>query len=333
MTYKIDDIDRRIIYELDNNCRIPETQLAKIVGKSKEAVRYRIRKLQENKIIEGFGTWMDLTKIGFEAPKFYLRTREKPVLLKSFISHLKDRPDVFWIGTGDGAWNVGVTVFTRGNAETFALKNELFSTFRNLVMEENVGEVVVAYSIGKKFLIGERENVTPRQVLGTKEWNKIDQKDAEILRCLITDGRMSYVQIASNVKCTPEVVRMRIKALQAKNIITRYTTRLNIRKLGMERYKTFLYFEGLNKEREKNLFELANKHPNIVNYLRVLAPWDIELEIMADDYNAYNGIMNYIRERFSDVLVKVETTVVGLDELYPAKKLPSIEGLGGSTQS
>ena len=41
----IDNIDKRILFELDKNSRIPDVQLAKRVGKSKEAVRYRIKKL------------------------------------------------------------------------------------------------------------------------------------------------------------------------------------------------------------------------------------------------------------------------------------------------
>jgi DNA-binding Lrp family transcriptional regulator len=59
MAYTLDEVDNRIIYELDANCRIPETRLAKMVGKSKESVRYRIRRLREEGVITGFTTYVD----------------------------------------------------------------------------------------------------------------------------------------------------------------------------------------------------------------------------------------------------------------------------------
>ena len=45
MNPQLDKIDKRLLFELNQNCRIPETRLAKMVGKSKEAVRYRIKNL------------------------------------------------------------------------------------------------------------------------------------------------------------------------------------------------------------------------------------------------------------------------------------------------
>ena len=39
MGYKLDKINKRILYELDKNCRISDNQLAKIVKRSREAVR------------------------------------------------------------------------------------------------------------------------------------------------------------------------------------------------------------------------------------------------------------------------------------------------------
>ena len=63
MAYNLDNIDKRIIFELDKNARIADTKLAKIVGRSKESIRYRIKKLMDDKIILGFTTWIDPIKL------------------------------------------------------------------------------------------------------------------------------------------------------------------------------------------------------------------------------------------------------------------------------
>ena len=322
MRDKLDKTDRRIIYELDRNCRIPETRLAQLVGKSKEAVRYRIRKLREESIIKGFTIFVDGTMAGLETYKFYLHTREKPALIRSFLKHVRTQPNAVWLGTGDGAWNVGVTFFAKSKAVFFREKNELFSHFRKLVVGQLVGAVVETHVFGKKFLAQTDEHVEEIRVLGSREKNKVDAKDVSILRCLIENGRMPYVEIASRTKLKPEAVRSSVKAMERSGIIAIYTAMLDYRKLGFEFYKTFLYFEGLVGKEERRLFEIARRHPNVVSYLKVLAPWDIELEIMAENYHDYNEIINYFREKFSDTLVKVDTTVLNVDEILPSKDVP-----------
>src|SRR3989338_5766141 len=108
MSYKIDKIDRRILYELDKNARIPETRLAKLVGRSKESVRYRINKLEKDKVILGFTTWIDPSKLGYVSSKIYLNLANKPEQKKRFIEDMKKERRLFWLGIAEGAWNVGL---------------------------------------------------------------------------------------------------------------------------------------------------------------------------------------------------------------------------------
>ena len=74
--------DRKILYELDSNSRQPLSQIAKKVGLSKEVVNYRIRRLEDQKIITH-------TKIitGFETGKtYYWKVKAKTDILNNFYS-------------------------------------------------------------------------------------------------------------------------------------------------------------------------------------------------------------------------------------------------------
>ncbi len=64
MAYKLDLKDRKILYELDFNCRQTCSQIGKKVGLSSEVVNYRINKLEEEKIITQYQVALDLDKIG-----------------------------------------------------------------------------------------------------------------------------------------------------------------------------------------------------------------------------------------------------------------------------
>ena len=95
MAYLLDNIDKRILLELDKNARISDVKLAKIVGKSKESVRYRIKKLIEEKVILRFTIWIDPTKLGYQTAKIYLNLANIPEKKKQFIEELKNEKRLY----------------------------------------------------------------------------------------------------------------------------------------------------------------------------------------------------------------------------------------------
>jgi len=60
----IDDIDRAIIKLLQINPRISYTEIAKEIGFSRNAIKYRIKSLQEEGFLLGFRTVLDPRKFG-----------------------------------------------------------------------------------------------------------------------------------------------------------------------------------------------------------------------------------------------------------------------------
>ena len=61
---KLDLKDRKILYQLDLNCRQSNTQIGKKVGLSKEVVNYRIKRMQDFGIINNFWTAINSLKLG-----------------------------------------------------------------------------------------------------------------------------------------------------------------------------------------------------------------------------------------------------------------------------
>jgi Lrp/AsnC family leucine-responsive transcriptional regulator len=55
----IDDIDRRILELLQSNARIPAAEIARAIGLAPSAVHYRIRRLEESGVIQGYETRID----------------------------------------------------------------------------------------------------------------------------------------------------------------------------------------------------------------------------------------------------------------------------------
>jgi DNA-binding Lrp family transcriptional regulator len=319
MVYYLDKINRKILFELDRNARIPETQLAKIVGRSKESVRYRIKKLQQEEIIQEFTIWIDPVKLGYNSAKIYLTLANKPLQKKALMDFVTKDKRLFWFAIAEGAWNAGLTFFVKSNQEFFDLKNELFSQFKDLIIESRTAVLVNVNVCDKKFL--SPIDSSWKTLFDQKEKYELDALEKKILKALFLNGRINVVDIARKYDTTVDMVRIRMKKLEQQKIIFRYTARLNFNKIGKEFFKTFIYFKNMTKKDEQRLMEYTRKQPEIIHLVKQISPWDMELEIMCDHYVDYNRIITDLTQEFCEIISKVETAIITEDYVFPATKM------------
>src|SRR3989338_4407749 len=97
-TINLDLTDKKILAELDKNCRTPNSIIAKKVHKSREAVKYRIAQLEKQGVIQQFITSINPNKLGFAMFKVYLKLENIPAERKKFFQELKMNKDVYWMG-------------------------------------------------------------------------------------------------------------------------------------------------------------------------------------------------------------------------------------------
>ncbi len=96
MSVRIDDLDRKILVELQQDGGQSLDEIAKSVGSSKTPVWNRIRKMREAGVIRQQTVLLDAEALGFEACFFVLiRTSEHDSGWQAaFLRALHDRPEV-----------------------------------------------------------------------------------------------------------------------------------------------------------------------------------------------------------------------------------------------
>lgn len=96
MAFRLDDTDRKILSELQENADQPLDAIAKKVGASKTPVWNRIRKMREAGVIRGTVALLDPDALGLEACFFVLiRTSEHEADWQGrFLTTLRARPEV-----------------------------------------------------------------------------------------------------------------------------------------------------------------------------------------------------------------------------------------------
>lgn len=316
--YKLDKINRRILFELDRNARISDRQIAKIVRRSKESVRYRINKMTHDGVIKRFTVFIDPTKLGYQSAKIYFTLANIPEKKKEFINQSVQNNRLFWLGIAEGAWNAGMTFFVRDNEEFFDIKIQLFNEYKDLILDSWTASLIRLNHYGANYLYPDTSNV--QTIVGKPVDNKIDALSSQVLHELFLNARTPVTHMAKKFNAPPEAVRSRMQKMAELGIIARYTIEVDFHKLGYEFYKTFLYFNFITKADLERMVEYARTIPQVRFLIQQISPWDVELEIMCTSYTEYNTIISKFTKEFADIIKRVETAIMSEDYPMPSKE-------------
>lgn len=310
---KLDKTDRRILAELDKNCRIPTTKLARIVRKSRQAVEYRIEQLVKKGIITSFNAAFNPHKMGYKIYKIYLKLRNVPDEKQKLFEHLRSSGIVYWMGDCSGTWDLIFGIFAKSDYEFFEFKNELISKFNKIIVDEH-GEILVDV---KQYCKMYFTNVIlePTMFAGPIVNNELDQLDYAILGEIVNNARVSINELSKKADSTPIIVRGRLKKLEQKGVIIQYRIGIDLNKLGLELYKAIIKLDRYTKEDENKLLEYMSKIPNIHYFIRNL--WQIEPELVVGNYQEYYEIIENLKKEFPYVIRTVDSVLMITDEWTP----------------
>jgi DNA-binding Lrp family transcriptional regulator len=313
---KLDLTDRKILAELDINCRTPNSIIAKKVNKSREAVKYRIQQLQEKGVITGFITSLNPNRLGYYMFKVYLKLENIPDEREKFFEELKQNKDIYWYGISDGVFDCVFVILSKSITEYYEKINFVLSKWEHLIISKVLGTMVDTHQYNKKFFMA----TDPEFVVfgGGVVDNLVDELDSKILNILANDARIPLLELSRKCESTIDIVRHRIEKLEEKKIILNYRIAVDFNKLGLEFFKAIIYFRKLSERDEMMLFEWMKNHPNSLYYIRSLAPWEVEFEFAVPSYQEFNKIINELRIQFHDVIRNYEHLIMIKEEWLPA---------------
>lgn len=310
---KLDKAGRKILAELDKNCRMPITALSKKVRKSRQAVEYRISNLIKDGIITSFNAAFNPHKMGHKVYKIYLKIRNIPEEKKKLFEYLKSSGSVYWMGECSGKWDLIFGVFSKNDYSFFDMKNDLISKFSNIIIEEE-GEILVDVKQYSKMYFT-NEIVPPTMFAGEVVNNDLSELDYAILGEIVNNARIPITELAAIVNSTATIVRDRLKKLEEKGIIIQYRIGIDLNKLGLELYKAIIKLDRYSKEDEKRLLEYVSRLPNIHYFIRNL--WQLEPELVVSSYQEYYGIIENLKKEFPFVIRSVDSVLMITDEWTP----------------
>lgn len=299
----LDAKDRKILYELDFNARQSNSAIAKKVGLSKEVVGYRIKRMIDSGLIDGFYTVINMPKLGYMYCRILMRLENMDAgEQRGMIEHIKKQKNVAWLGSQEGYWNLVAVLWARNIYELEEHYEEFMFRFSRHIRDKMITIATKVHNLQYKMLYEKHEmKEAAKEVVvgGIKE--DIGQADMGILRLLAKNPRIPVLDISKRLDISVNNARSRIKNLIKKGIILAFRPNLNLRLMDYHYFHIFLDLDNMTKQKKKEIIYYLACHPNVFYITEHIGgKEDLDFEVYTESYNRMNDMMKELRQRFPE---------------------------------
>jgi len=313
---KLDLKDNKILKLITENAKLPSKSIAKEVGLTREAVDYRIKRLENTGIISQYVTKIDMTRFCQNAYMMFLRmSKITPLKFNKVTNFFIKDPLTMWVSSLSGEWDLATSFLTKDSLDLTKkisdVENVLGENLREYGLLTYTREIKNTYE--DLFLPKERktfDNKFMMREFSRERFVNLDTIDKKIVTLLAKNAKISNKEIAKEVGLTEEAVRQRIKNLEKTEVIRGYRAIIDIYKLNLEIYYVLMKFTRVDSLREKEIDTYFNSHPNVYYCARTAGRYDLIACITAKDRMHFHEILTEMRNRFSSILKEFSTNVI-----------------------
>jgi DNA-binding Lrp family transcriptional regulator len=254
---KIDLKDRKILYILAQNSRLPTNRIAKLVGLSKDAVLYRIRRLEKMGVICKYFTRMNIDSMGYTSFQLTLSLSPKKEDMEKIIGHIQKHPFCMNAFTMLGRWDVLAEFAVKNEEDVYRIVSEISGVCGAALNDLEVKSCAFLYKKTNLMDVvgdtGLQPFSTRRSTVVHKGLAKLDAKDAAVLRSLDGNGRKRIVDIVKETGLERDVVAYRKRNLEGLGVIESYGVDMNVSLLGFRSYYIEFGLKNITPEYEAKL--------------------------------------------------------------------------------
>ncbi|MFH1107537.1 MAG: AsnC family transcriptional regulator, partial [Candidatus Micrarchaeota archaeon] len=203
---KLDVRDRRLLRELDMDARASYAELGRRIGISKQGAEYKLKNLVRQGVIRGFYPVVNVPRLGYLYCRLLVTLQDVSARqTEAIVEDLKKNPDVFWLFTMDGGFDL-LVVFWARSVSDFQRMVAAFLEKHGRHVKRKVETVATdVCHLPHRYLL-EEGPAAEVSIKETGERVEIDALDRRILDVLASDARIPLVQQAAAVDASPKTV-------------------------------------------------------------------------------------------------------------------------------
>ena len=299
---KIDLKDRRILYELDYNSRESLTQIGKKVGLKKDLVSYRIKKMQDEGVIQNFYTVIDAYKLGYLLFRYYVNFQYITTDIKNkIIEYFKNYRNICTVGEAVGKYDLIVVVWVNDISEFYQFWSNALDRFGDYFETKLFSVYVQGVGFRKSYLLLDNYKIEDRvdhEYFGVGKTVEIDETDYHLLNEIALNSRAPLIELAEKFNCSSQTINYRLKRLKKEGLIQAFRVAVNDSLIGYHRYKADIFLKNHNQR--KNIINYIKKDPHLVYISTSTVICDLEFEFSVENQREIINIIEDINLKFPE---------------------------------
>lgn len=302
----LDLLDRRILYELDRNSRQSFTQIARKLRTSKGVVSYRVRQLEEKKIVQGYYASVDTVQLGYYNFRVYVKLKEaSPHIRESILHYLVSSPKTWWVATTTFPYDIVVVFLAKSFHEFNGMFKDFLQRFKRNLQQYRVRLYIELRNFDRDYLLHE-EPLEKRayRVLGKE--NRIEPTSSEmaVLREISTHARTGTVELGKKLKMSPITVRNSIKKMLKAGTIMGFSVNLDHAAIGYNYY--WVHMDVKDFDSGQKLAQWITQLPETVHLDETIGGSDVEFGIQIKQSESVENVLGNLFARFGDAITQYE---------------------------
>ncbi len=292
--------DTKLLFYLDYDARCSLADLSKKLNLSKQNINYKIKKLEEEGIIEKYVAVVDIHKLGFLTYRAYLRLgKVTDKDLRDIETYLAANENILWLVSISGTWDYEIVFVAKSYIEFDKQLSAIKEHLQEKLVKYNVSMSIVNLHYKKDYLIGNKRDFGNIAYYGYEpKEDDTDILDKNILLELSDNCRRSNQEIGKRIGVTHHTIKARIQLLEKRGIIQSYRSKIHIQKLGFKHMKAALYLYPHSEKEEKELAAFLSSFPNVTYVVKILGEWGLEIEAEVENEDKFSDILRIVRNKY-----------------------------------
>lgn len=315
---KLDQKDRKLLFYLSRNARFSQTLLSRKIGLSKNAVKYRIARLQKEGIIQNFSTVVNLGAIHFDTFTLLLRFNQDIYASTEIREFFQKHPFANWAVSLAGQWDLFVEFVYQDHAHGHEIIQEILSRFGESIQEYKAAfsyEALRVEHFLPEICAGIKlEEIAPT-IRTTKKF-KLDQTDAKILALLNQDSSQPLLKIGQRAGLSIDIVRYRMKQMLDNKIIIKFSAELSLPKLGYTEYLYTLHFQNCSPDRLEQLKKSISLNQSVTYAFADLFTSSLIFVCAFKDPQEIDTLSRKIRTGYPEIIKEQEYFIIKENLLF-----------------
>jgi len=322
--YKIDLKDRKILYELDLNCRQSNSQIGKKVGLKRDVIAYRIKRLQDIGIIINYWTLIDTFRLGYNVFRIfinfqYITSKIKEEIIQYFVNYHNS-----WaVYSIKSEIDLDVIVWVKDIFKFYQFWEKTLDKYEDYFAKYAISIYIHGIVYKKSYLLPNEIDKSKREICEVKCGGKsieIDEFDYKLLNELAVNARAPLIELAEKFSRSSQTINYRIKNLVKLGVIKAFRIEIDLSKLGIQSYKPDIYLK--DHKLKKAVFNYLKDKPYL-EYMNFAIGWsDLEPELVVKDFDELLKILDEINLKFSGVIKKQSFFII--EKVHKLRCLPEL---------